>query len=91
MDQLRANLLKAQEVTQAARKKFSGENDMLHELQYQFEAADATRQEAYVHLQSLRKQNYEKVFAFPQKKTLKLVTCYPPSTCACTNMLWNMF
>ncbi|XP_004301606.1 PREDICTED: uncharacterized protein LOC101298327 [Fragaria vesca subsp. vesca] len=60
MDQLKNNLVKAQGVTQAAKKKYNGENDMLHELQYQFEAADATRQEAYVHLQSLRKQNYEK-------------------------------
>ncbi|PRQ19456.1 hypothetical protein RchiOBHm_Chr7g0217401 [Rosa chinensis] len=64
MDQLKENLLKAQEVTQAAKKKYNVENDMLHELQYQFEAADATRQEAYVHLQSLRKQNYEKTKHF---------------------------
>ncbi|KAM5574051.1 hypothetical protein ABKV19_013523 [Rosa sericea] len=64
LDQLKDNLLKAQEVTQAAKKKYNVENDMLHELQYQFEAADATRQEAYVHLQSLRKQNYEKTKHF---------------------------
>ncbi|XP_050376107.1 uncharacterized protein LOC126793588 [Argentina anserina] len=64
MDQLKENLLKAQGVTQVAKRKYNGENDMLHELQYQFEAADAIRQEAYVHLQSLRKQNYEKTKHF---------------------------
>ena len=72
MEQLRDNLLKAQGVMQAAKRKYNEENDMLHELQHQFEAADATRQEAYVHLQSLRKQNYEKVFDSLERKHLTL-------------------
>lgn len=65
MDLLRNNLLKAETVTQAAKKKFNEENNMLNELLSQFRAADDIRQEAYAHLQSLRKQQYDKVFVFP--------------------------
>ncbi|BFG30489.1 hypothetical protein CerSpe_167630 [Prunus speciosa] len=60
MDLLRNNLLKAETVTQAAKKKFNEENNMLNELLSQFRAADDIRQEAYAHLQSLRKQQYDK-------------------------------
>ncbi|XP_034215175.1 apical junction molecule isoform X4 [Prunus dulcis] len=60
MDLLRNNLLKAETVTQAAKKKFNEENNMLNELLSQFRAADDIRQEAYSHLQSLRKQQYDK-------------------------------
>lgn len=64
MDLLRENLLKAEAVTQVAKKKFNEENNMLNEILYQFRAADDIRQEAYAHLQGLRKKQYEKVFAF---------------------------
>ncbi|XP_068327943.1 proton pump-interactor 1-like [Pyrus communis] len=60
MDLLRENLLKAEAVTQAAKKRFNEENNMLNEILNQFRAADDIRQEAYAHLQSLRKQQYEK-------------------------------
>ncbi|CAN6711917.1 unnamed protein product [Malus baccata var. baccata] len=60
MDLLRENLLKAEAVTQVAKKKFNEENNMLNEILYQFRAADDIRQEAYAHLQGLRKKQYEK-------------------------------
>lgn len=66
MDLLRENLLKAEAVTQVAKKKFNEENNMLNEILSQFRAADDIRQEAYAHLQGLRKKQYEKVFAFPR-------------------------
>ncbi|KAB2631964.1 microtubule-associated protein 1B-like [Pyrus ussuriensis x Pyrus communis] len=60
MDLLRENLLKAEAVTQVAKKKFNEENNMLNEILSQFRAADDIRQEAYAHLQGLRKKQYEK-------------------------------
>ncbi|XVF77420.1 hypothetical protein PTKIN_Ptkin14bG0041500 [Pterospermum kingtungense] len=59
-DQLRVNLLKAEAVTKAAKKKLHDENDKANKLQAQFRAADAIRQEAYAQLQSLKKESYEK-------------------------------
>lgn len=58
---MRDNLLKAELVTRAAKKKFNDENDELNELLSHFKAADGIRQEAYAHMQSLKKQQYEKV------------------------------
>ncbi|KAH7523349.1 uncharacterized protein LOC107416050 [Ziziphus jujuba] len=60
IDLLRDNLLKAELVTRAAKKKFNDENDELNELLSHFKAADGIRQEAYAHMQSLKKQQYEK-------------------------------
>lgn len=89
MDLLRNNLLKAETVTQAAKKKFNEENNMLNELLSQFRAADDIRQEAYAHLQSLRKQQYDKVFVFPN--CLLGLCSHSLSTHAHTDILWNMF
>lgn len=61
IDLLRDNLLKAELITRAAKKKFNDENDELNDLISHFKAADGIRQEAYAHLQSLKKQQYEKV------------------------------
>lgn len=61
MDLLRDNVLKAESVIRAAKKKYNDESIKLDELQSQFKAADKIRQEAYANLQSLRKQLYEKV------------------------------
>ncbi|XP_042992478.1 calponin homology domain-containing protein DDB_G0272472-like isoform X1 [Carya illinoinensis] len=60
LDILRDNVLKAEAVTKTAKKKYNGESEKLKELQAHFVAADAIRQEAYAHLQSLKKQYYEK-------------------------------
>ncbi|KAL0545314.1 hypothetical protein IC582_015192 [Cucumis melo] len=60
MDLLRDNVLKAESVIRAAKKKYNDESIKLDELQSQFKAADKIRQEAYANLQSLRKQLYEK-------------------------------
>ncbi|XP_075651152.1 uncharacterized protein LOC142621698 [Castanea sativa] len=60
LDVLRENVLKAEAVTKAAKKKFNDESDKISELQAQFKAADDIRQEAYAHLQSMKKQAYEK-------------------------------
>lgn len=61
LDLLRDNLTKTEEATKSAKKRFNDENDKLNEIISQFRAADGIRQEAYAHLQSLRKQQYEKV------------------------------
>ncbi|KAL4650534.1 hypothetical protein ACB092_01G094100 [Castanea dentata] len=60
LDVLRENVVKAEAVTKAAKKKFNDESDKISELQAQFKAADDIRQEAYAHLQSMKKQAYEK-------------------------------
>ncbi|XP_037493467.1 uncharacterized protein LOC105635153 [Jatropha curcas] len=59
-DLLRENVLKAEAATKNAKKKYHDENAKLNELINQFRAADNIRQEAYAHLQSLRKRSYEK-------------------------------
>ncbi|TYH30364.1 hypothetical protein ES288_A01G089300v1 [Gossypium darwinii] len=65
-DQLKVNLLKAEAVTKAAKKEYHEETEKLNKLQSQFKAADDIRQEAYVLLQSLKKQSYEKNKSFYQ-------------------------
>lgn len=64
LDVLRSNVLKAEAVTKTAKKKSNDENEKMNQLQAQFRAADVIRQEAYAHLQSLKKQFYEKVCCF---------------------------
>ncbi|XWS09796.1 hypothetical protein CRYUN_Cryun39dG0019900 [Craigia yunnanensis] len=59
-DQLKVNLLKAEAVTKAAKKKYHDETEKLNKLLSQFKAADDIRQEAYAQLQSVKKQSYEK-------------------------------
>jgi len=61
LDALRNDLSKAEEITKAAKKKCDGEWEAQSKLQEQFRAADAVRQEAFVHLQDLKKQQREKV------------------------------
>lgn len=61
MDLLRDSLTKAEEATRTARKRYNEEIEKLNESQSQFNAADGIRQEAYAHLQSLKKKHYEKV------------------------------
>ncbi len=63
-DQLRENVLKAEAATRNAKKTCQEENAALNELTTRFRAADDTRQEAYAHLQSLRKRLYDKVCCF---------------------------
>ncbi|XVF33990.1 hypothetical protein REPUB_Repub18cG0018500 [Reevesia pubescens] len=59
-DQLKVDLLKAEAVTKAAKKKYHDETEKSNKLLYQFKAADEVRQEAYAQLQSLKKQSNEK-------------------------------
>ena len=61
MDSLKYKVQKAEVITKAAKKKYYDENEKLNELQARFKAADNIRQEAYTHLQSLRKKLSEKV------------------------------
>lgn len=58
---LRGNVSRAEVVTKAAKKKHYDGNSKLQELQDQFKAADAVRQEAYQQLKDLRAQLREKV------------------------------
>lgn len=60
-DSLRENVLKAEAATQAARKKQKDESEKRKKMYAEFNVADEIRQEAYKHLQSLRKQVYDKV------------------------------
>ncbi|XP_021287912.1 calponin homology domain-containing protein DDB_G0272472 isoform X2 [Herrania umbratica] len=60
VDQLKDNLLKAEAVTKAAKKKYYDETEKYNKLLSQFKAADDIRQEAYAQLQGLKKQSYEK-------------------------------
>ncbi|KAJ0087182.1 hypothetical protein Patl1_09314 [Pistacia atlantica] len=59
-DSLRENVLKAEAATQAAKKKQKNESERLKKFYAEFNVADEIRQEAYKHLQSLRKQAYDK-------------------------------
>ncbi|KAJ4976617.1 hypothetical protein NE237_001723 [Protea cynaroides] len=65
LDSLRKNLLQAEKITKAAKDKYLDENEKLRKLQSQFKAADDLREEAYAHLQSLKKELYEKVLSLP--------------------------
>ncbi|KAL4335688.1 hypothetical protein GQ457_07G013440 [Hibiscus cannabinus] len=67
-DQLKANVLKAEVVTKAAKRKYYDESEKLNNLQSRFNAANGIRQEAYAQLQSLKKQSYEKSKHFWQYK-----------------------
>lgn len=60
-DQLRENVLKAEAAIRNAKKTCQEENAKLNEVVARFRAADDVRQEAYAHLQSLRKRLYDKV------------------------------
>ncbi|KAG2303438.1 hypothetical protein Bca4012_062198 [Brassica carinata] len=60
LDVLRSDLSKVEAVTKAAKKKCDEEWEVQNKLQQQFRAADAVRQEAFVHLQELKKQQREK-------------------------------
>ena len=75
LDVLRENVLKAEAVTKAAKKKFNDESDKISELQAQFKVADDIRQEAYAHFQSMKKQAYEKVCCFDICVGLLLFDC----------------
>lgn len=56
----RTEVLQFEGITKAARKIYFDKNEKIRELQSQFRAADDLRQEAYTHLQNLKKQLYEK-------------------------------
>ncbi|XP_027360418.1 titin homolog [Abrus precatorius] len=57
---LRNNVLKAEAITKASKKKYDDESNKLNELLAQFTAADDIRQEAYAKSQALKKQLHEK-------------------------------
>ncbi|KAF8409858.1 hypothetical protein HHK36_002376 [Tetracentron sinense] len=60
LDSLRNKVLQTEVITNTTKKKYFDENEKLKELQAQFKAADNLRQEAYTHLQNLRKELYDK-------------------------------
>ncbi|MCH91180.1 microtubule-associated protein futsch-like, partial [Trifolium medium] len=61
LDVLRNNVLKAETITKAAKKKSDEESNQLSKVMARYKAADDTRQEAFVKLQILRRQLHEKV------------------------------
>lgn len=61
MDSLRNKVQKAEVITKAAKKKYYDETEKLNVLLGRFKDADNIRQEAYAHLQNLRKKLSEKV------------------------------
>jgi hypothetical protein len=61
LDVLRSNLLKAEAITKAAKKKYEEEGNQVDEVMARYNAADDTRQEAFVKLQTLKRQLHEKV------------------------------
>lgn len=61
LDSLKDSVLKADAVARALEKKYEDENKKVKEVQNQYSAANNVRQDAYAHLQSLRKQLFEKV------------------------------
>ncbi|XP_061965193.1 uncharacterized protein LOC133689371 isoform X1 [Populus nigra] len=74
-DVLRDSLLKAEAVTEDAKKKYNDEHEKINQLLFQHRAANDIRQEAFVHLQSLRKQLYEKSkFFYKYKDDLTAAT-----------------
>ncbi|KAF9587238.1 hypothetical protein IFM89_039546 [Coptis chinensis] len=60
MGSCRNEVIREEGITKAAWKIYFDENEKLKELQAQFRAADDLRQEAYMQLQNLKKQLYEK-------------------------------
>ncbi|XP_052309405.1 uncharacterized protein LOC7455647 isoform X14 [Populus trichocarpa] len=74
-DVLRDSLLKAEAVTEDAKKKYNDEHEKINQLLFQHRAANDIRQEAFAHLQSLRKQLYEKSkFFYKYKDDLTAAT-----------------
>ncbi|XP_039061169.1 proton pump-interactor 1-like [Hibiscus syriacus] len=59
-EQLKADVLNAEAVTKAAKRKYHDESEKLNELQSRFKAADDIQQEAYAQLRTLKKHSYEK-------------------------------
>ncbi|KAI4390032.1 hypothetical protein MLD38_002187 [Melastoma candidum] len=59
-DSLRENCMKAEAVTKATKKIYYDGGGKLRELQTRFKEADEIRQDAYMQLQSLKKELYEK-------------------------------
>ncbi|XP_042494199.1 uncharacterized protein LOC122073644 [Macadamia integrifolia] len=68
LDSLRKKVSQTEGITKAAKEKYFEENEKLRKLQSQFKAADDLRQEAYAHLQNLRKTFYEKNHYFRKYK-----------------------
>ncbi|XP_024990326.1 uncharacterized protein LOC112524635 isoform X2 [Cynara cardunculus var. scolymus] len=60
LDSLKDKVSKAEAVVIAVGKKYDEESRKERELQAQFRAADDVRQKAYAHLNSLKKQTYDK-------------------------------
>lgn len=61
LDALKVKLTKAESATAAVGTKYDELSTKERELQDQFRAADDVRQKAYAHLNSLKKQSYDKV------------------------------
>ncbi|KAI8549085.1 hypothetical protein RHMOL_Rhmol07G0323600 [Rhododendron molle] len=68
LDCLKAKVSKTQATALAADKKWNEESKKLNELHVQFRAADRVRQEAYMHLQNLKGQLYDKNAQFRKYK-----------------------
>lgn len=56
--------MKLEDAKKSLKNKYSHEFKKLGELQSDFRAADEIRQNAYMHLQDLRRQLYEKVYPY---------------------------
>ncbi|KAF6174232.1 hypothetical protein GIB67_033764 [Kingdonia uniflora] len=60
IDSARSGVMRSEGLTKAARKVYIDESEKLKEINAQFRAADNLRQKAYIHVQNLKKQLYEK-------------------------------
>ncbi|XP_074304059.1 uncharacterized protein LOC141638547 [Silene latifolia] len=68
LDALRVNFVKADEHVRAAKKKHDDESAVLADLKCQVRSTNDIRQQAYVHLQTLKRQRHQKNAAFYQGK-----------------------
>ena len=64
LDGLKEKVTRAEAATSAVGKKYDEISKKERELQLQFRAADDVRQQAYAHLNTLKKQSYDKVCDF---------------------------
>lgn len=92
LDNLKDGVLRAEVVARAAQKKYEDESKKLKELISQFEAANDIRQAAYHHLQSLKRELFEKVCSrmtifssFPcVLRPFKILVLTQPKNCRCS-------
>ncbi|KAL5070862.1 hypothetical protein RYX36_021749, partial [Vicia faba] len=72
LDVLRNNVLKAEAITKAAKKKYDEESNQVSAVLIRFKTADDVRQEAFVKLQTLKRKLHEKSKYFWEYKNASI-------------------